>query len=74
MGCGGCSDYKNQKPNDNISEAIYEKIGEDAFYLGKEKVGENLDEILYKYLIKNYENETVEGEKNKISYGPKWEE
>lgn len=50
--CGCRSpEYNNRKPDDNISGAIYEAIGDELYYLGKnESVNSN---ICYEYLIRN---------------------
>ena len=52
---GGGYNPKNKKPDDEISKAIYEKIGERAIYDGKTA---NEDRIYYRYLIKKGQFET----------------
>lgn len=55
----GCGRYiaKNQKADDEISKAIYDKIGRKAYYEGKED--RNWNEVWYNYLIRDKKDENL---------------
>lgn len=55
----GCGRYiaKNQKADDEISKAIYDKIGRKAYYGGKED--RNWNEVWYNYLIRDKKDENL---------------
>ena len=55
---GGGYNPKNKKADDEISKAIYEKMGKTVLYDGKEIFG---DKIYYTYLVKReqFENKTI---------------
>lgn len=83
----GCGRYiaKNQKADDEISKAIYDKIGRKAYYEGKEDKSWN--EVWYNYSIRDKKDENLladivetvnlqleENNENKIIVVAIWEE
>ena len=56
----GCAsvEFENKEPDDVISTAIYDTIGDELYYLGKEEYTDG--ELCYKYLMREVEKERSE--------------
>lgn len=53
---GAGDGHYNLKPDDRISSAVYDAVGEDMDYHGKEEAG---DEVTYRYELMNNDAETI---------------
>ena len=54
-GCGNAH-YKNKKADDELSKLVYERLGEDFYYVSKE---ESQGIVCYDYLLKREDKEVV---------------
>ena len=55
-GCGGYVNYKNKKADDELSKQIYEKLGEDVYYISKR---DSQGTKGYDFLLKKEDKEIV---------------